>query len=89
MNLSLGKAEQRAIEQRVRAGKYASPEDVVRAGLAALEQQESFGDFAPGELDALLAEGERSIRREGTVDAAKVFGEIRQRSRRRRARTTA
>jgi hypothetical protein len=30
------------------------------AALASLEQQERFGDFATGELDRLLAEGEAS-----------------------------
>jgi hypothetical protein len=32
-----------------------------------------FGDFAEGELDKLLAEGERSIEEEGTIDAEEAF----------------
>ena len=46
------------IEERMRRGGYASADDVVAAALAALEQDERFGDFGPGELNALLAEGE-------------------------------
>jgi hypothetical protein len=33
---------------------------VVTAAMHTLEQAETFGDFAPGELDRLLAEGENS-----------------------------
>jgi putative addiction module CopG family antidote len=60
MNLSLSPQVCDLIEQRVRAGKYRTPEDVVTAAISTLDQQESTGDFQPGELDRLLAEGERS-----------------------------
>ena len=63
----------RMITRRTRSGEYASAEDVVRAALAALDQQESFGDFEEGELDRLLALGERGR----TTPAAEVFAEIR------------
>jgi Arc/MetJ-type ribon-helix-helix transcriptional regulator len=46
------------IEDRMKRGGYASPDDVVAAALASLDQHERFGDFEPGELDRLLAEGE-------------------------------
>lgn len=55
------------IRQRVREGGYASAADVISAGLAALDQQEALARFAPGELDALLAEGEASLREHGTL----------------------
>ena len=73
MNLSLSSSVQKLIEERVKSGKYATPEDVVAAAILTLEQQEQFGDFEPGELDGLLAEGEQSIEREGTLDGDKAF----------------
>jgi putative addiction module CopG family antidote len=57
----------RLIDKRVKAGRYASAEEVLIASLAALEQQETFGDFAPGELDALIEEGDKSTREEGVT----------------------
>lgn len=61
------------IDERVKSGKYASPEDVLAAALLTLDQQERFGDFAAGELDDLLAEGERSIEMDGTLDGDEAF----------------
>jgi hypothetical protein len=51
------------------------------AAVVSLDQQERFGDFAPGELDRLLAEGERSISWEGTLDGEEAFQLRRQRRR--------
>ena len=70
MELALKAAVQKLIDDRVRNGRYATPEDVVSAAIVALDQQESLGDFVQGELDELLAEGERSIESEGTLDGA-------------------
>jgi putative addiction module CopG family antidote len=83
MNLALKPEMKRLIEDRLRTGRYASAEDVVQAGLAALQQQETAGDFAAGEMQSLMEEGERSIRREGTVEAAKVFARLRRKSQQR------
>ena len=87
MNLSLKSDAKRCVEEKVRTGQYASAEAVIEAGLAALRQQEMFGDFQEGELDALLEEGERSIREKGTVPAAEVFEGLRRRSGGRRGRS--
>ena len=73
MNLSLDPKLQKLIDERVKSGKYARPEDVVAAALLTLDQQERFGDFAMGELDVLLAEGERSIAKDGTLDGDEAF----------------
>ena len=89
MNLSLDAESQKFIEERVKAGGYPSPEDVVRSALAVLKQQEQWGDFAPGELERLLAEGEESIEREGTIDGEEVFADLRRRSAERRAALSA
>jgi putative addiction module CopG family antidote len=68
MNLSLDPEVQKLIDERVKSGRYATPEEVVAAALLTLDQQEWLSDFARGELDELLAEGERSITEEGTLD---------------------
>ena len=74
MNLSLSSEAQKLIDERVKSGKYASPEEVVLAALHALESDERGGDFAPGEWDELLAQGERS----GTpLDGESVLAELR------------
>ena len=73
MNLALKPDVQKRIVERVTSGKYSSPEDVVAAGIMALDQQEQFGDFDAGELDKLLAEGERSIKQHGALDGEKAF----------------
>jgi putative addiction module CopG family antidote len=64
---------QKLIDEQIRSGQYATPEDVIRAGLLALEQHESFGDFAPDELEALIAEGEQSVTESGTLDAEEAY----------------
>ena len=79
MNVSIDPELRKKIEEKVTSGRYATPEDVLHAGLAALEQQESFGDFGPGELDALIAEAEQSIRDQGTLDGDQALQERRQR----------
>lgn len=61
------------IEERLRTGRYDSRETVIAAALLSLEQQEVLGDFDTGELDELLADGERSITEEGTLDGEEAF----------------
>ena len=71
--LSLDPEVQKLIDERVKSGRYATPEDVVAAALLTLDQQEWLGEFAPGELDELLAEGEQSITQDGTLDGTEAF----------------
>lgn len=73
MNLSLSPETQKLLEKRMKCGGYHDPEDAVRAALLSLEQQDTFAEFAPGELAAILAEGERSIQEEGTLDGDEAF----------------
>ena len=75
MELSLDTGAQRLIEERVRSGKYGTAEDVVTAALHALEHDEQLGDFAEGELDALIAEGEASG---PALDGEAVLAEFRE-----------
>lgn len=74
MNLSLDNKAEKLIAERVKSGKYATPEDVVTAALHALEHDEHAGEFTPGEWDALLAEGENSGR---PLDGPSVLAELR------------
>ncbi len=86
MKLSRKPELQKVVQDRVKSGKYATPEDVVAAGILALDQQDRFGDFARGELDQLLREGEQSISRKGTVDGDQAFRRRRRDRARKRAR---
>jgi putative addiction module CopG family antidote len=74
MNVTLGPAAQRMIEERISTGAYASPEEVVTAALAALQRDEAAGDFDAGEMERLLDEGEHSG---DALDAEQVFAELR------------
>jgi antitoxin ParD1/3/4 len=73
MTLAIPPELQRLIEQRMKSGRYATPEDVVTAALFSLDREESGGEFEPGELDRLLAEGEQSE----PLDGDKVLEELR------------
>ena len=73
MRLSLDADVARRIEERVKSGALATPEEVVAAAMRVMEQQEQFDDFHAGEIDALLAKGERSIAAEGALDGEEAF----------------
>jgi antitoxin ParD1/3/4 len=76
MDITLSPKMQAFIDRKMRAGEYTSPAEVIEAGLANLEQQEQLGDFAPGELDALLAEGQADIDQGRVYNGAEVFREL-------------
>lgn len=78
ITLTLPPRVQSFIEEKLRSGRYRTPEEVVQAGLAALMQQPD--DFNPGEWDELLAAGEASIERHGTLDGDEAL-ELRRRRR--------
>jgi Arc/MetJ-type ribon-helix-helix transcriptional regulator len=76
MNLSLAPETERLIHERMKSGQYQTPDDVVAAAIAALDREERSegpGDFAPGELDELIAEGEADIARGDVLDGDEVF----------------
>ena len=75
---------QKLIEDKLRAGAYALPEEVIEAGLKTLEHEDLYGDFEPGELDALIAEGQRDLVEGRYEDGEIVFRRLRERSRARR-----
>ena len=91
MAISLNPETQRMIEERMKQRGYASPDDMVRAGLALLDRQTDTGDFAPGELDRLIAQAEAEFERGEGINADEVFAGIREMSRdfrKRRAKPT-
>ena len=67
---------QRFVKRKLRQGAYASADQIIEAGLAMLQQREKHADFAPGELDRLLAQGETDIRRGDVYDGEQVFREL-------------
>ena len=88
MNIALSPKTRKLLEHRMKRGKYRSADEVVRAGLAYLEQQEHIGDFATGELDKLLGPALQEIERGERLDGEAVFAEIRslgKKSKKRRA----
>jgi Arc/MetJ-type ribon-helix-helix transcriptional regulator len=78
MSLSLSEKTRKLIQERMKHGGYATADDAVQAGLASLKRQEAMGDFAPGELDALIAKAEAEFEKGESFDAEEVFAEIRQ-----------
>jgi Arc/MetJ-type ribon-helix-helix transcriptional regulator len=60
MKLELPQSSAKFVEEQVRRGAFSTPEDVIVAALATFQADCEFGDFTPGALDALLADGERS-----------------------------
>jgi Arc/MetJ-type ribon-helix-helix transcriptional regulator len=73
MQITLPLDVESVVRQKVDSGEFANAEDVVRAAFVALQQQKDFGEFSPGELDELLAEGERSIEDEGALDGDDAY----------------
>jgi Arc/MetJ-type ribon-helix-helix transcriptional regulator len=65
---------EKLIQEAVAQGGFASPDDLVRAGIALLQQNPLHGDFVPGEMDDLLQEGERSG---PSLDGDEVLAELR------------
>lgn len=82
MTISLPPDLQQRVDEKVREGAYASPEELVRAALDQFLGEED--DFTPGELNALLAEGTADLNNGQVHDGEAVFQEIRQLSAERR-----
>jgi len=83
MELSLTDDLSKFIQERVRTGQYAAPEDVVRAALAALRQQEALSQFDNNELDVLypgyrqqIEEGLKAARAGKLSDGEEFFEEL-------------
>ncbi len=79
MNISLDSETEKLLKRQMKRGRYERPQDVILAGLATLEQQDQLGDFAPSELDGLLAVADAEIARGDVVDGAKALLQRRRR----------
>ena len=62
MTIHLKPELQRFIQEQVNAGHFASPEDVIEAGLGRL-RQDDLGEFRAGELDGLIEKAEAQFAR--------------------------
>jgi Arc/MetJ-type ribon-helix-helix transcriptional regulator len=67
------------LDDHMRRGGYSSVDDLLIAALTALNDASSTDDFAPGELDALLAEGDADIERGDLIDGEKALEDRRRR----------
>jgi Arc/MetJ-type ribon-helix-helix transcriptional regulator len=79
MTVTLSPEDSRFVEERVRAGDFRSVEEAVGIALGRLRSDWP-GEFEPGELDALIAEGEADIERGDVVDADEVYRQLREKS---------
>jgi len=84
MNISLSPKMQKFIEDKVREGAFSSPEQVIEAGLETLEHEELYGIFEPGELESLLAEGQKDLDEGRFEDGEVVFRRLRENAKARR-----
>jgi hypothetical protein len=85
MNIMLGPEASKLVEAKLKSGQYASPEAVVLAGLQVLIQQPEDA-LKPGEMEALLAQGEASFLRDGPVPGEEAFKRLERLSEERRGR---
>jgi hypothetical protein len=75
MKLNLTPDVQRFVDRKLEEGR--SLDELIEAGLTSLEQQErTADDFAPGELERLLAVGEADEAKGDLYDGESVFREI-------------
>ena len=93
MNVTLSGKMQRFVNDKLKAGRYSTPRDVVHAGLAALMQQENIEKLSIEELEAIypnlrakVAAGLREAREGKLTDGEAVFAELERQDRQRAAR---
>jgi antitoxin ParD1/3/4 len=83
MNLSLPPEILKLIDDRVQSGKYGTPEDVIAAAVANLDQQERVTQLDAADLESLfpgirekLAEGLAAARAGDLVDGEEFFDQL-------------
>jgi putative addiction module CopG family antidote len=74
MAITLGPEVSRLVNEALVSAPYRSADELVRAGLEALRAQEA--EFAPGELEALIAAGEKSVNENGALPAEQVYSDL-------------
>jgi antitoxin ParD1/3/4 len=76
MNLQLGPQTEARIWQRLRSGKYATPDDVVIAGLQLLDEFENTQAGHLAHIRAMIATGIDELDRGEGLDGEQVFSEL-------------
>ena len=76
MTVDLSPETQRLVEERMKAHGFASADEAIRAAFLCWDQSADFGDFAPGELESMIAEAEEEFRREGGLTREEVIDPI-------------
>ena len=83
MTLTLGSDLEKLIDAKVRSGRYPTAEDVIRAGLVSLEQQEGIESMSTSELETVfpgfrqkIAEGLTDERAGRMTDVDAFFDEL-------------
>jgi putative addiction module CopG family antidote len=83
MDVTLSAEMQLFVQEKLKAGRYATPQDVVHAGLAALMQQEELVTLPPKELQSLYPQlrekvdaGLREAREGKLSDGEEFFDEL-------------
>ena len=83
MNLLLDSELEKLIENKLRSGRYATPQDVVRAGLASLTRQEIIEELPIGQLEVIfpelrakIAEGLADLRAGRFSDGEEFFDQL-------------
>lgn len=69
MNLTLNPGVPKLIDERMRSGRYATPEEVIAAAVINLDQQERLANLPPGECE-LFFPGIREKIEQGLSDLA-------------------
>ena len=78
MTIALSPETQRLLDERLRAGKYTSADDAVRAGLLLLQQERDDAAVLE-EIKAKLQRGAAQADRGELVDGEVVFAKLRER----------
>lgn len=76
MTISLSPETQRLLDERLRAGVYASPDDAVREALLLLEREEREHEAAFQELKAKLERGAAQAERGELTDGEAFFDRL-------------
>ena len=76
MSIALRPETERQIEDHMRAGGYLSPDDVVRAALELLEQENREQEADLDELRQMIAIGVAQLDRGEGVDGERAFDEL-------------